>query len=897
MEFETLERAGAVLLVVGALYLRYRPNLNTLRIAILLLVIVLAATPKLLRTSDLLHLWVLVDRSASAQELLGSRVTEWEGLLSGSKPASDRISFIEFGEGAVLRSRSDGRLATVGGEGSRIPLALRFALNQLDPDATNRLLLLSDGFSTEPIDSIREELRAANVALDLRLLSDGAERDLRITELRIPTRPAAGAAFPFDLLIQGPATGEVGYVIERDGTEIGRGTTILEKGRAVVRLADRAPNSGSVLYTARIESPDDAVPSNNQASTMLEVDGPNHTIVLSPFEPDPVVTALRAGGFEVQHLSSGTPLSPPLLRKASAVILNNIPASAVSTDGLKALSPYITVDGGGLIMLGGEESFANGGYFASPIDELLPVSMELREEQRSVATAIALVLDRSGSMSAGVPGGMGNMTKMDLANEGAARTISLLGSRDELTLFAVDSAPHEVIPLQRVHPDQHQLMGLARSVNSTGGGIYVYEGLDAAWKALRGAAAKRKHIILFSDASDSEQPGAYKDLLKEITTADATVTVIGLGTPTDADSELLREIAILGRGRIFFVSNAVDLPAVFEQETVAVARDSFVKDPIGVAGSPLIAELGIGKIIWPSLIDGYNKTYVKKDAITGAFSADAERTPLVSFWARGAGRTASIGFPYGGTFSESTRSWSGYQELLSSLTRWVSRPPTPPGLVVKTIRQGTDLSIELHFNAEWRERVLRGPTRLWSYNQADQEIVETPWATINTSSMRTTIRLKPKEQLRGAIEVGSVRIPWGPVLLPMSAEWELSDERVRELKRVATDSGGRELVDLASVWSSPRALSRFSLVPPLLILLIFLVLTDALLTRLGRKLPSFTIPKLKWRPRTAPTVSAEIPKPSTEPPVQNDPPPTPAPDSPPTDRVKSRFDKARRRGR
>ena len=129
------------------------------------------------------------------------------------------------------------------------------------------------------------------------------------------------------------------------------------------------------------------------------------------------------------------------------MILNNVPAHEVPTDFLKSLDFFVREQGGGLLMAGGEHSFGSGGYFQSPIDALLPVSMELKSEHRKLAVALAIVMDRSGSMSVGVGGGK---TKMDLANSGAANAIDLLGPMDQIAVFAVDSEPTKMIPLTRI---------------------------------------------------------------------------------------------------------------------------------------------------------------------------------------------------------------------------------------------------------------------------------------------------------------------------------------------------------------------------------------------------------------------------------------------------------------
>ena len=50
------------------------------------------------------------------------------------------------------------------------------------------------------------------------------------------------------------------------------------------------------------------------------------------------------------------------------------------------------------MMLGGDESFGVGGYYHTPVEEALPVTMEARQKVGIPSLAMALVIDRSGSM-------------------------------------------------------------------------------------------------------------------------------------------------------------------------------------------------------------------------------------------------------------------------------------------------------------------------------------------------------------------------------------------------------------------------------------------------------------------------------------------------------------------
>jgi hypothetical protein len=129
-----------------------------------------------------------------------------------------------------------------------------------------------------------------------------------------------------------------------------------------------------------------------------------------------------------------------------------------------------------------------------------------------------------------------------------------------------------MVPLQQVGPNREKMESAVRRIESTGGGIYVYEGLKAAWDQLKTAPAGQRHIILFSDAADSEEPGDYKRLIDDILAGSGTASVIALGQRSDADAALLEDIAKRGKGRLFFTEKAEELPNIFSQETVAVAR-------------------------------------------------------------------------------------------------------------------------------------------------------------------------------------------------------------------------------------------------------------------------------------------------------------------------------------
>ena len=59
-----------------------------------------------------------------------------------------------------------------------------------------------------------------------------------------------------------------------------------------------------------------------------------------------------------------------------AIILGSVEAASFSPDQLRMLADFVSKRGGGLLMLGGRRSFAEGGWAGTPVAEVLPVELD-----------------------------------------------------------------------------------------------------------------------------------------------------------------------------------------------------------------------------------------------------------------------------------------------------------------------------------------------------------------------------------------------------------------------------------------------------------------------------------------------------------------------------------------
>jgi hypothetical protein len=621
----------------------------------------------------------------------------------------------------------------------------------------------------------------------------------------------------------------------RAGKVAASGTVRVRGGVGRVRLTDRLVGGGAARYEARIKPAADAHPENNLAVGWIEVAGGPRIILVTNYPDDPLVPLLGAQGLTVERVDDPSLLTAARLTGVRAVVINNVPASKLARDFVAGLDFFVREQGGGLLMVGGENSFGSGGYFASALDDLLPVSMELKKEQRKIATALAIAMDRSGSMSMSAGAGL---TKMDLANSGAARAVELLGEMDAVSIHAVDTRPHEVVGLAQVGPNRTHILEAVRRVVSAGGGIVVHEALRAGLGELRKAQTGTRHMILFADANDSRQQlSDYEDAVKELRQADATVSVIGLGRDTDRDAEILKEVARLGGGRIFFSADANELPAIFAQETVSIARSAFIREPTKTQSTPGWAEIAARAPQWLATVDGYNLSYLKDGATTSLIAADEYAAPLVATWQRGAGRAAAVSFPLGGTTSERVRAWPGYGDFVQTLSRWLAGEDAPAGLALRTDVDGERLTLELLYDETWNTRIAQAaPTAMLAESGGVSAAVATRplvWEKIEPGRFRASVELAPGKMARGAVRVGAATLPFGPLTVSGSAEWSFDRTRLLELRQLSARSGGEERLDLARVWQAPRPIAWRSVRGWVLLGWALLFIADAALTRLG----------------------------------------------------------------
>jgi Mg-chelatase subunit ChlD len=790
---------------------------------------------------------VVADRSESMPQNSDASEKEIIGLLHKSMGPRDQLGVVAFGQQAVVeqspqRTEFGGFTAQVGADHSSLNDAIESALSLIPPAGGGRILVLSDGKWTGK-DPAAAAARAAGrgVAVDYRLLARPQINDTAIQSFLTPQSVLPGQAFVLSAWVQSPTDQEIQYQLKRGDEIISSGSKKISSGLTRLMFRDRAVTAGVNEYTVTIQgATNDPVPENNSARALVGVEGSRPILVVSSAgENSGLVKLLRGGDVEV---IGKTPAqcnwSLEELSQFSAVILENVPAGEIGMSGMETLASWVEDTGSGLAMTGGQKSYGPGGYFKSPLERVMPVSMEMRREARKLSVAVVVALDRSGSMS--MPAGGGRI-KMDLADLGTVSVLDLLSPMDEIGVFAVDTAAHEIVPLDTV---EHNIGYRSKilSIGSEGGGIYIYEALVASARMIQGAKAQTKHIILFSDAADAEQSAHYEEIVGKLRDADVTVSVVGLGTEHDQDANMLKDLARRGGGECYFSDNPDEIPRIFAQDTFTIARSTFIDEATPFTFTAGYSLLGAQPVSAPPSLGGYNLCYIRPTANLAAVTSDEYKAPVVASWNAGNGRVLCYLGEADGKYSGDFTKWNQTGEFYATLARWVAgkHEPLPDEmLLTQEIRDGVCF-VQLHLDPERKAEPFANLPRVKILHGLPgaapaKETLSLEWK--NADLLEAAIPIAGRETVLNTVEIsGQQPVTLPPVCLPYSPEFapDQPGRGAATLAQIATTTGGREREEIPKIWGDLPVKSRFvELAPWLLVSATILFLVEVLERRTG----------------------------------------------------------------
>jgi Ca-activated chloride channel family protein len=731
---------------------------------LLLLILALAGLRWLVPSRELAVIFA-VDHSASISTEAQQQAREFIAASVAAKSSGDSAGIIGFAEKATLwqAPAAQFQLADKWPElaerkGTDIGGALDFASAIFPAGKARRIVLLTDGNDTaERGATVATQLAAQGIELFTVPLRNASAPEVLIERVEVPRYLKSGE--PFDLRASIRSN-----VATRAKVKLYQSQFLVEQPRDLELKPGHneflAPNltvreGNLVSYELEIIPVLDTVAENNRATTTASLRGEPRVLLVDSEETNgrALADVLRREKIAVETRGlTGLPKTLEDLQQFDLFILSDVSALNLGREQMDLYRRWVQDFGGGFVMIGGENSYGVGGYYRTPIEQMLPVRMEHDDRQDTPTVAMLVILDRSGSMTAMVAG----QTKMSLADQGAVFAMNALQPKDYFGVTAVDIRPHTIVPLSQITAKAAAEQKIL-SITAGGGGIYIYTSLAEAFQQLRDVPARVKHLLLFSDAADAEEKvagemgdstrtgGTSFDLAAAMLAAKITTTVVALGTEQDKDTAFLRQLAERGNGRFYLTDDATTLPQIFSTETMKVAQSSLVEEPflaVPSVKSPITSGLDWAQ---SPLLLGYNATKPKPTA--DLLLATERGEPLFATWRYGLGQTAAFTSDAKSRWAAEWLAWPGYGKFWTQVVRGLMRKSDQSDFQVTTTEIGNRLELTIDAvkpDGTFRNQMpvsvnMLGPDKETSTKSAGQDGPGSYRATFDLASEGTSI--------------------------------------------------------------------------------------------------------------------------------------------------------------
>lgn len=555
---------------------------HALRLLGMICLILALCRPYWLSKSDHLHVVFLVDVSESIDpESIRLSADEIEKSIAALR-TSDRSSVLAFGsrlaiaDAASLRTLADEAAKGTADSGARdstkLPEALLGSRLVFDAGLARRLVVFSDGASTTP--GVAHALRTlAQEGVDVRFRQvDGLKRpEAAIVALEPMTHIAyRGEIVRMRLTMRANESMNATARILQGGVAVASTPVALVAGKETSITLDVTMTApGESRWEAELLPEKDWFPINNRVATTITVKGEPRLLVLHRDEKQmrPLARAMAKQGLDLEIRGErGLPDTLAELLAFDAVVLADVPATSMDTRQMELLKRYVSDFGGGLAMLGSENSFGLGGYYRTPVEEALPLTSRYEKEKQKPSLAMVLVIDKSGSMQ-GEP--------ITLARASAKAAAELLGAQDQIAVVGFDSSTRIVLPMTSA-ADRGTVLNSIDSLQADGG-TDAYPGMVEGRTLLQNAVAKVKHMIVLSDGQTPDND--FAGLVRDMRAQGMTVSSVSLGD--GAAKEIMQMIAQEGGGRYYETNDPNNMPQIFTKETMQASKSAIKEDLYG----------------------------------------------------------------------------------------------------------------------------------------------------------------------------------------------------------------------------------------------------------------------------------------------------------------------------
>ncbi|MBI4580418.1 MAG: VWA domain-containing protein, partial [Planctomycetes bacterium] len=320
--------------------------------------------------------------------------------------------------------------------------------------------------------------------------------------------------------------------------------------------------------------------------------------------------------------------------------------------------------GGGLIMIGGDESFGAGGWIGTPVEEVSPVSFEIKHKRQMPRGALAIIMH-----SCEAPDGNYWGEQVAIAS---IRTISSLDYIGIIAYSWTRNGASWEVPLQ-IARDKEGIIAKLKQME-----IGDMPDFDTAMRlAVRDLLALRdasqRHMIIISDG-DPAPPS--QQTLNTMQANKITCSTVGIGFGAHVYAQNMLPIAQATGGRYYEVKNPRRLPQIFVKEARVVKRALIDNREFHPVLTTAFDELtpGLAGRAMP-VLGGLVLTERKPDALVpiirqGTDQGDRVEDPVLAHWNFEMGKmavfTSGLWKRWGGDWA----TWGEFGKFWAQVVRW-----------------------------------------------------------------------------------------------------------------------------------------------------------------------------------------------------------------------------------
>jgi uncharacterized membrane protein len=695
-------------------------------------------------------------------------------------------------------------------DGTNLAGGVRLALAVRPPDAAYRVVLISDGNQTDgnvlqaaetakalgvPIDVLPLRFKYDNEVIVDKLVAPASAREGETMQLRIVLASQQAARGRLNLLMNGEA-------VDLDPESPGLGARVeLKPGLNVLQVPVRAVTTGPQKFEAVFE-PEvvngkvvaDSLAENNKGAAVTFVSGEGKVLVVCE-EGDlpaaaPLLEAMRKASIKTDvRPAEQVPVNLTDLNAYDAIVLFNESAYGFSQKAQEDLRQFVHDTGGGLVMIGGPNSFGAGGWIGSPLEDALPVRLDPPQKRQMPRGALALVIH-----SVEAPDGtfLGKKTC-----EAAVNSLSRLDLAGIIE-YGWSGGTDWVHPLSEVGDGTK----IKRAINNLMFGDMpdFTPSLEMALAGLSKADAGQKHVIMISDGDPATPPSSLLDKYVE---KRITISTVGVYPHSGGDTSRMQWISKYTGGRHYHINTAAGLasiPQIFIKEAQTVRR-SLIQEGQAIPVTLALGGETLKGITRVPPVDGYVVTG-EREGLAQVGLKVKEGDPLLANWQYGLGKVVAFTSDATSRWNASWVGWGSYQQFWEQHVRWVMRPGGSANVRVVTENRGEQTIITVEALDTQGERLnfanFKGRLALPDGKGMDVDLKQVGpgryqgvVVTDHPGSYVLSLRYAAPDasQAGGYIE-GSVQ---AAVTRPFADEYRMLEDNTPLLTQVAELTGGRVL--------------------------------------------------------------------------------------------------------